>query len=605
MVIKKFIENESPSVWQKITFFNESSFYVSENKIKRDVIRISRFYQRRGYNDVDVSYRLEEKNRSWKKELIFEVTENLPIRIDSVIISLEAQKRDSLAISGDKEFQKAIKELPYRKGKVYETVEKNEVEGQLVLILKNMGYAYAHAEVQAKVDTLRKKAHVALISYPGPRTYFDSVLVEGEAFIPPKYVRRETGIKKGEPFSEIKMRDAQREIFNHHLFTLALVSIPEQKQDSTLNVLVRVKELPLRSVQAKIGVGNVDRIEKPFEVLDAYKIFRLQGTWVYRNVRNKGERFSTSISASAYNQRFGTDYLFPYVFNTKSNIIISPFVQHRLEPSYEITQGGSNFSFVYLYNQNMATTFAYEFTLNNESDRKTRNSLPDSVLNYNVSSFSLSTYYTQGLKRKENGWIVHPYAEISGLLGEATFSFQKLSMDIRKYTQLTDNLTLANRIYGEAIHIDNAKSDSLPSNLRLYSGGSNSVRGYSWQGLGPKRAIFNDDGSFNRYIPNGGNAVFNFNIEFRQSLDRFFKGFGIATFLDGGQVWRSVRTLDESPVQYAVGGGLRYSSPLGAVRIDLAYKLNPTDSDLNIYDGVNYGSAWNRWGIHLSLGEAF
>ena len=84
VVIKNNIANKAPSLFDKLTFFNENGYYIDETEIKRDVIRIKRFYQRRGFNDVNVGYRIETKNRAWKKELIFEVRENTPIRIKSL-----------------------------------------------------------------------------------------------------------------------------------------------------------------------------------------------------------------------------------------------------------------------------------------------------------------------------------------------------------------------------------------------------------------------------------------------------------------------------------------------------------------------------------------
>jgi outer membrane protein insertion porin family len=39
--------------------------------------------------------------------------------------------------------------------------------------------------------------------------------------------------------------------------------------------------------------------------------------------------------------------------------------------------------------------------------------------------------------------------------------------------------------------------------------------------------------------------------------------------------------------------------------VDVAYKLNPTNEDLNIYNGEDFGSAWDKIGIHFSIGQAF
>lgn len=601
IVIKKFISNESPSVWEKLTFFNEKGFYVSEDEIERDRIRIQRFYNRRGFNDAIISYKLENKGKDWKKELIFEVVEGTPIRIDSVNVTIMASEKDKAIIREEESFNSRLRRLPYRQGRRYEPIDKTEVEAEVAAELRKLGYAYASADVQASVDTLSKRADVLVLAYPGPRARFDNIIVEGESTIDERYIVRETGIDKNSFFNDRAMRNAQREVFNHHLYRFALVSIPDQPQDSTLDVLVRVKEFPLRSLQLKLGAGNFDRIEGPVAFNNFYRIFRGQLTWIYRNVRGKGERFTTALSVSGFEQRLGADYLFPYVFNTKSNALFAPFVQHKIEPSYEIVRGGMNSSFIYLYNQNLTGTFSYEFTLNNEVARKSQAALPDSVLNYNVSSFSLNAYYTKGLREGRQGWILQPSVEFSGIFNEATFSFQKLALDVRKYTEINDRLVLATRARAGGIYL--SKQDSLPNDIRFFTGGTNSVRGFRREEVGPKRPIFDENNEFERYIPVGGKAMMNFNVELRQDLNRFLKGFGVAGFLDGGQVWRSISNVGNRPIQYGTGIGLRYKTPIGPVRIDFAYKLNPTDEDLGIFPGVEQSAT--RWRFHFSIGQAF
>ncbi len=616
IVIKRYIANQKPSVWKKLTFFRRSGYEVSEIEMRKDVIRIERFYQRRGYNDVSVSYRLEPLNKDWKKHLIFTVVEGVPIRIDSVEVQLSASKKDSTHIKESGDFARALRRLPYRKGRVYEPIEETEVISRLDQSLRQDGYPYVTTKVQAYVDTVAKRAELVLVTNSGPRARFDSIKVEGETTLAKEYIIRETGIKQGDYFSESAMREAQREVFKHHLFRLALVSIPDQPQDTTLNVLLRVKELPPRSVQLQLGVGDFDRLEEKISVYNFYKLFRAQATWVYRNVRGKGEQFSTSARYSHYDRKLSAEYLFPYVYNTKSSITINPFFQYRDERSYDITTLGLINTFGYEYSRNLTGTFSYEFGINDESNVRTTDLtntdvvLPDSILSYNISSFTFNIYYTKNLRRGRQGLIVQPFIEFSGLFGESTFSFQKASLDIRKYTEINRNLVLATRVQGGAIYYE--KQDSLPSDVRFYAGGTNSVRGWGSQDLGPKRIISITDTTGTQqqtklsYVPIGGRVLFNFNVELRQDLNGLLKGFGVAAFLDGGQVWSGLSSVNPSNVQFGIGGGIRYESPIGPIRIDLGYKVNPTSQDLNEFPGVDKKTDWkNRWGLHFSIGQAF
>lgn len=610
IVLKKNISNSAPSIWKKITFFNENGYYVSIPEIKRDAIRIERFYQRRGFDEVEVSYRLESKNKEWKKELIFMVIENSPIRIDSVQISTQTSMKDSTVIYESSEFKKELNRLPFRKGKIYQPVLKADVESEMSQILRDLGYPYAYAEVQSKVDTLAKKASIAMLTYPGPRARFDSILVDGESTLDDKYIIRETGLIEGDYFSDDAMRDAQRELFGHHLFKFALISIPDQPQDTTINVLLRVKERTLRSVRISFGIGNYDRFGGEALGFDNfYKLLRTQASWSYRNARRKGELFSTSAKLSAFDLRLGASYLFPYVYNTKSSITIAPFVQRRIERSYSIDTGGIRNSFGYNYSESVTGTFSYDFTLNREFDvqeDENGNSVvsPDSILNYNISSFKFNVYASRGLPRGGNGFIIQPFLELSGLFNEASFSFQKAAVDVRGYRKLNESLTAASRVSVGSIYY--SKQDSLPADIRFYNGGSSEVRGWGRQELGPKEAVFDTLGNFTGYVPVGGKATFSFNFELRQDIDRFVKGLSVAAFLDGGQVWRNMTDLKGRAVQYGVGGGVRYNSPIGPIRVDVGYKINPTDADLNIFQGdKSLSSPWDRWSLHFSIGQAF
>lgn len=615
IVIERFIANESPSFWQRLSLSKKRGLEVSETEIRKDVIRIERFYQRRGFVDVEVSYRLEPQRKEWKKALIFVVKENTPIRISDVSVSISGPKSDSLFIADDETFQRTIRRLPYREGRRFEPIEEAEVLGKLTQTLRSLGYAYTTSRVISEVDTLKKEAVISISNNPGPRTVFDSIFVEGAETLDDNYIIRETDIKKGQLYNEGKIRTAQREVFNHPLMRLALVSMPDQPKDTTLNILLRVKELPLRSFQFKFGIGNFDRFTEPLRLNNAYQLLRGQATWTHRNVRGKGEQFSTSLTGSYYEQKISSKYLFPYVYNTKSSIAINPFFEKRDETAYSITSGGLINTFGYQYNPNLTGTFSYEFAINNETVKEDEvvneleEVLPDSILAYNISSFSFNLYYTKNLVRGKRGFIIQPFLELSGLFGETSFSFQKVSLDVRKYTELNSKLVVATRVQGGAIY--NPTQDSLPSDIRFFTGGTNTVRGWGRQDLGPKRLVTVNNGTAEEpdveqlYLPIGGNALFNFNVEIRQQLDRFIKGFGIAAFLDGGQVWRGVSSIDTNDIQYGIGGGIRYQSPIGPIRVDVGYKVNPTDEDLNIIGGVNKGSAWDRWGLHFSIGQAF
>jgi translocation and assembly module TamA len=120
---------------------------------------------------------------------------------------------------------------------------------------------------------------------------------------------------------------------------------------------------------------------------------------------------------------------------------------------------------------------------------------------------------------------------------------------------------------------------SVPPDQRLYAGGSATVRGFSYQSIGPQFP----DGS-----PVGAKSVDAATVEWRQ---RIGEDWGAALFVDAGQA-----SANGSPFSGALrvgaGVGARYYTPIGAVRLDVAAPLNP----------MRGGNAFE---IYIGLGQAF
>jgi outer membrane protein insertion porin family len=570
MLLRTVIANRDRSFAETVGFGERDGFPFDESDVRRDAIRIRRYYQRRGFPDVTVTSSVRQGRTPWQRILRFTIAEGNPVVVSEVVLQWSDPRQGS-QIEAQRTFIRVRNRQPLQPGQRLESISVPETEGLFRNALQNLGYAFARVSVSTDTSRIRIDLH------PGPLAYIDSIRVDGHRSVTAGLVRRESGLTRGDRFSQARLSQAQQELFNHHLFRFATVSVPPQEPDSTVNLVIRVREQPQRSVTAALGVGSEE-------------FLRGNATWTHRNPFGNAHTVSLSTRASFLEQRVNADYLIPYVFNTKSSYLFSPFAQRVDEKGYVLYRGGASNSFLYRYNQRLAGSLTYELTRNEEFLKSATIAFTDSTLLYNQSSLQFTANYQQSPFERNEGWSVRPYAEHSGLFGLGTVAFQKASLDVRRYINPTDAIQLALRAESGFVFADDL--DRLPANVRYYLGGTNSVRGYDrWQ-LGPKRR------SENGLVPEGGRAMIAFNAEWRQDLSGVLNGFGLNLFLDGGQVWRHPRDTDIDDLAYAAGAGIRYSTPIGPIRLDLGYKLNPTRSDLNT-------AYLGRWGLHLSIGQAF
>ena len=590
MVLLEVIASRPSAVYTRWLFWKPSGMPFSEMEVRRDVVRLERFYHRRGFPMATVRYRVDEGRKEWQRDLTFTIDEGPEIKIASLVCELIGTGFDETAILTNELFKSTLNRIHFQEGRRFEYIREDEVTGEIQSTLKNMGYAFSRTSIITQVDSTLFEARIRIEVDPGPLAYIDSIRVEGNESVSQRLVVRESALRPGQPFDQRRLNRAQREIFSHHLFRFVTLSLPDQERDSTVTLDVRVRENPLRSVSLSGGIGTEE-------------IVRASVSWVHRNPLGNAHNVSLTARASFLEQRFSTDYLIPYVFNTQSSIIISPFAQRIDERNFFVTRVGAVNSFVYQYNQDLAGTFSYEFTTNQEAFDNDLKLFRDSTETYRQSTFRITGYYSPAFLQQKSGWAARPYLEFSGPFNTGTLTYQRVGLDVRRFFDLTRWTQLALRWNANFIFGD--EDEVLPASLLNYLGGSNTVRGYGRWNLGPQRAVFEEDGSFWRYVPVGGRYLFSFNAEVRQNLNAIYRGLEMAVFLDGGQIWERRDEISGNDLQYGAGFGFRYRSPIGPVRLDFGYKVNPTDQDLGIYNGIDYGGRLSRIGIHFNIGQAF
>jgi outer membrane protein insertion porin family len=142
----------------------------------------------------------------------------------------------------------------------------------------------------------------------------------------------------------------------------------------------------------------------------------------------------------------------------------------------------------------------------------------------------------------------------------------------------------------------------IPISESFFSGGGSTLRGFSLNGAGPQRQVPvcpTDNPNCGQLIsvPVGGKmlVVANSELRFPLGMNMPLVGgpLGGAVFYDGGNVYSNVSfsTLF-SDFSHSVGGGLRYKTPVGPVRIDIGHLLNPPPGVKSYQFFVTLGQAF-------------
>jgi translocation and assembly module TamA len=117
----------------------------------------------------------------------------------------------------------------------------------------------------------------------------------------------------------------------------------------------------------------------------------------------------------------------------------------------------------------------------------------------------------------------------------------------------------------------------MPPTLRFYAGGDRSVRGYAYREIGPRIAA----GPGRDAFALGAKNMIAASVEFEQY---FNDSWGMAAFVDGGSAFDG--RIDRW--RQGVGLGLRWNSPVGPLRIDVAHGLDDPDASFTVH--INLGA---------------
>src|SRR5213595_1005093 len=231
----------------------------NELEFRRDVVRLLLLYRQSGYMNavVDTVVRREARD----VYVTFRIYEGDPVRLTSL---------DLLGVDSTFDVAALKRALPLQVGDPFNRALFQASADTIVGRLKNRGYPYADVLKSYDVDAAALRAVASLEGVPGRRMRVGEVVITGAGQVDTTSVRRMLSVRPGDWFRQDQLYVTQRDLYGLGMFRSVNVVLadtaPRPGGDSTVRVIVRVAEAPLRRIRIGAGYGSLD-------------CFRVQSGW--------------------------------------------------------------------------------------------------------------------------------------------------------------------------------------------------------------------------------------------------------------------------------------------------------------------------------------
>jgi translocation and assembly module TamA len=594
---------------------------LDPDALAADVRRIEAYYRERGYYDARVASteQLPAGGDPGRVKVVIKVEEGAPIRVSKLTVN---------GLDGAPEARAKVPRLPLREGDVFTTAAYDATRGALASALATTGWATAEVTQRA---TVIKETHSAEVTYDvsaGRRWKFGPVDVAVGRQLPRKRILDQVlaVITPGEWFDESKLAVAQTRVFELGAFGgVRVMRLPPDEARGTIAILTVIQRAPFRTIRAGPGLG-VQQIR-----WDAHALVG----WQDRNFYGDLRRLDTEVRAGYawlpnpwQSTKGGTvglasaEFAQPAAFGPWIDASARLELEKGIEQAYDFKAERGKLSLPLRLMPRLRLVPSYNlevYQLSNYVSGSAQTSTGSIIENCKgtLHPICLLTYLEQTIAWDGRD---DPLNTTRGLyvalsvqegLDVASYGYRYLRFlpEARFFLPLGGRTVLALRGRLGAL-MPVSEAGQPPIVARFTAGGPLSMRGYYNRRLSPMQ----QDPKTGEWVPVGGNGVADGSAELRFGLTG---NLGAAVFVDAGTVSGPSPVPNDwqyfEPVQWAAGAGLRYRTPFGPLRIDVASRLPTRWSTsraafpavpLTAYpDGTPHREPIVA--VHLSLGEAF
>jgi len=526
-------------------FFTESGILKKE-QLKQDVAKLNVFYLNNGFMNAQVG---DPEITHDRKGIYIKIpiTEGKRFRVGKVEITgdeLTVSRKDLLAKLKITQKENFDREAIMR-----------DIEA-LTQACNDEGYAYADVNPRTVPDEAAQTVDVIYDINKGKHVYFNRISITGNTKTRDKVIRRQLAITEGELYSSTKLKQSYANLNRLRYFEEIDFQTEKGPDETKTDVNIRVKEKPTGLFSVGAGYSAMDHAILTAQVSQ-------------QNLFGRGQVLSLKANLGSRTTLYELSFIEPYLLDMP---LWSKFDLWNLEreyDSYDLDTKGTGLTLGYpIFPQYHITGYvAYRLSFDDVTDidedaskyvkdqegktttsgltfTLTRDTTDDAIFPSRGSKNSASLEYTGGF-----------------LQGDAGFT--KYGITSAWFFPLPLETVLAPKV--RAGYIASRSGEKLPIYERFYLGGMNSLRGL--RDVGPK----DEEGDVI-----GGTTMFNVQLDFIFPLIKNAGMKGVI-FYDTGNAWDNGYHFGD--LRHTAGVGIRWYSPIGPLRLEWGYVLDPKDDE--------------------------